>query len=63
MQERLLRPRQVQDLLAISKPTLYRLIRDGKLPKPEKLGPRTSVWRESVISKAVDNLLLQNAKA
>ena len=33
----------------VSDPTLYRWIRSGTFPKPEKLGPNFVAWRESVL--------------
>jgi predicted DNA-binding transcriptional regulator AlpA len=36
------------------------MVRLGKLPKPQKLTERCSVWRESVITKAVNDLLGSN---
>jgi prophage regulatory protein len=57
MSERLLRPKHVQERLAISKATLWRLVKLGKFPAPQKLSERISVWRESVVDEAVNNLL------
>ena len=31
----------------ISKSQIYQQIAEGKFPKPVKLGPRTSAWRDS----------------
>lgn len=32
-------------VIPVSKSTWWNGIRDGKYPKPVKLGPRTTVWR------------------
>lgn len=31
--------------LPISKSTLWRMVNDGRFPKPIKLGPRITAWR------------------
>ena len=36
-------------LIPVSRSSWYAGVRDGKYPKPQKLGPRTSVWRASDI--------------
>jgi prophage regulatory protein len=33
-------PRQVAELLSISLPTLWRWVREGRLPKPIRIGPQ-----------------------
>lgn len=45
--DRYLRERQLLELLPITDSTLWRWIRDGKFPRPVKLGPGTSAWRVS----------------
>jgi len=47
--DRFLRAKEVYHLLGIGKSTLYKLIGEGEFPKPTKLGPRTSVWRNSQV--------------
>lgn len=34
----------------VARATWYSWVRQGKAPKPVRLGPRTSVWRESDIA-------------
>lgn len=34
-------------LLGISAPTVYRWVREGRIPAPRKIGPRVSGWRVS----------------
>ena len=43
---RLLRIAEVLELTGISKPTLYRRLRDGSFPQPVQMGPRTIRFRE-----------------
>lgn len=31
--------------IPVSKSTWWQGVKDGRFPKPEKLGPRTTVWR------------------
>ena len=31
--------------IPVSKSTWWQGVRDGRFPKPQKLGPRTTVWR------------------
>lgn len=45
----LLSVRDVAARLAVSKSTVYRLLRDHDLPKPLRLGEGRSVWREDEI--------------
>lgn len=44
-----LRLRDVARRIGLSRATIYRLISDGKFPKPVKLSERTSVWVESEV--------------
>lgn len=34
-------------LLGVSAPTVYRWVREGRIPAPRKIGPRVSGWRVS----------------
>lgn len=43
------RPAQVAFAFGISRGTLYKRIKDGKFPPPEKIGGRISRWPVSVI--------------
>jgi predicted DNA-binding transcriptional regulator AlpA len=47
--DRLLRLPQVLQLIPISKSSWWLGIREGRYPKPIKLGPRISAWKESDI--------------
>jgi prophage regulatory protein len=47
--DRILRDEAVRDRTGLSRTTRWRLIRDGKFPKPVKLTEHAIGWRESVI--------------
>ena len=47
----LLRCRDVQRMLALSKSSIYAMIRDGKFPRPIRLGPRAVRWRADEIAE------------
>ena len=48
--ESLLRLPQVLKIIPISKRAWWQGCKDGRYPKPIKLGPRTTVWKASDIS-------------
>ena len=43
-------------LLPISKSTWWQGVRDGRFPKPVKLGPKTTAWRVEDIRDLIDRL-------
>ena len=47
-----LRLPQVLELIPISKSAWWQGCKEGRFPKPIKLGPRTSAWRSSDIRAA-----------
>ena len=47
---------QVAERLNISKPTLYRLVAVGRLPRPLKVGPQASRWRSDEIAAHLERL-------
>lgn len=47
--ERLVRPAEVAAMLHVSVATVYRLAREGKMPRPRRLTHRVSGWPLSVI--------------
>lgn len=51
MSKRYLRLPQVLERIPVSKSTWWAGVRDGRFPKPVKLGPRTTAWREEDIDK------------
>ena len=54
--KRLLRLHQVLARVPISKSSWWEGCRTGRYPKPVKLGPRTTVWREEDIAAFIENL-------
>ncbi|MFC3686101.1 AlpA family transcriptional regulator [Hydrogenophaga sp. H7] len=54
--ETLLKLPKVLQRLPVSKSAFYEGIRDGKYPKPVKLGPRAVAWKESDISALIASL-------
>lgn len=47
--DRLLRLPEVLKIIPVSKSTWWAGVKTGRFPKPIKLGPRTTAWRESDI--------------
>ena len=45
----IVRPAQAASMLGISKPTLYRLIKNGELPPPIKISERASGWTNETL--------------
>ena len=55
---KILRPRQVMDILGVSRTTLWRWSRERMdFPKPIKIGPNTSGWLASEIRRFVGEVL------
>lgn len=53
--DKLIRLKQVLELLPISKSKFWEGVRTGLYPQPVKLGPRTTAWRLSDINALIDN--------
>lgn len=49
MMDKILRCRDVQDAIGLSRSTIYRMIEREEFPKPTKLGVRAIGWRRSVV--------------
>jgi len=47
--DRLIRLRQVLELIPVAPSTWWLGVKEGRFPQPIKLGPRTTAWRESEI--------------
>ncbi len=58
--EHFLRLPQVLTIIPISKSAWWQGCKDGRYPKPIKLGPRTTVWRSEDIATLVRRLSSQN---
>jgi len=54
--ERLLRLPAVLERVQTSRSTLWRWVAEGAFPKPYKLGPQTTVWKESEIDSYIERL-------
>ena len=54
-----LRLPQVLAIIPVSKSTWWQGCKDGRFPKPVKLGPRTTAWRASDITALVEQLSRQ----
>jgi prophage regulatory protein len=48
--ERLLRLPEVCDRVALKKAGVYKAVREGRFPRPLKLGKRAVAWRERAIN-------------
>ena len=51
-----IRTPQMLLLLGVGKTTLWEGIKDGRFPKPTKLGPRINVWRAAEVYAFLDSL-------
>jgi predicted DNA-binding transcriptional regulator AlpA len=40
---------ELQEIIPVSRSTLWRWVRNGKFPSPISLGPNTRAWREEDI--------------
>ena len=49
-----LRFADLQEIIPVSRSTLWRWVRDGKFPPPIALGPNTRAWRESDVLSWLD---------
>lgn len=47
--DRLLRLREVLQIIPVSRSSWYEGVKAGRYPAPVRLGPRTTAWRESDI--------------
>lgn len=57
-----LRLPQVLAIIPVSKSAWWQGCKDGRFPKPIKLGPRTSAWRASDIAALVRQLSRQDTQ-
>lgn len=44
----------IPPIIPVSKSTWWAGVKSGRFPKPEKLGPNTTVWRVGVIRKLLE---------
>ena len=45
------RIQEVVQMVGLSKPTIYRMAREGQFPRPVKIGVRASGWRKSEVER------------
>ncbi len=58
----ILRPAKAAHFLGVSVPTLYRWSSQGRLPRPIKLGLRTSGWRLADLEAFLDKKEQESAQ-
>lgn len=51
--------REAPGPIPVSRSTWWAGVRDGRFPKPIKLGPRTTAWREVDIDSLCDRLAVE----
>jgi prophage regulatory protein len=54
---KLLKAQDLADLTSMSRSLLHRLARDGKFPKPIKIGENRSAWLESDVQEWISECL------
>ncbi|MDE2842365.1 MAG: AlpA family phage regulatory protein [Chloroflexota bacterium] len=54
----MLRIADVLEVVGVSRSTLYKMIADGRFPRPMRVGQRAARWRQSDIQRWMDSLLL-----
>ncbi|MEJ2134576.1 MAG: AlpA family transcriptional regulator [Desulfofustis sp.] len=56
MHIRLLRLPQVEEKIGLKRSRIYLLMREGRFPRPLKLGPRSVAWRLDEIDEWIKQL-------
>lgn len=51
---KLLRAREVQEMVGISEPTLYTWQREGRFPLAIRIGPGATRWREDEVEEWIE---------
>jgi len=54
MAEIYLNAHEVAEMLSVSEPTIWRWAREGHIPSPLKLGPKTSRWSSDEIAAHIN---------
>ena len=57
MMEKLVSLKYVKEMTTLSQATIYRMMQQGKLPRPFALTPGRKVWRKSEIDEAIMKLI------
>ena len=55
MHDKLLRRRQVEEITGVGHSSIYRLKREGKFPRPVRIGPAAVRWRASDITAWIES--------
>ncbi|MBN2971180.1 AlpA family transcriptional regulator [Roseomonas aeriglobus] len=58
--DRILRRKEVEKVVGLSRSAIYAAMDKGRFPRPIQLGPRAVGWRESAITDWMDNQPLSN---
>ena len=56
MEDRLLRLREVVEITALSRSTIYRMAKTGQFPQSKQIGPRAVRWKLSDINAWIDSM-------
>ncbi|MCY4429825.1 MAG: AlpA family phage regulatory protein [Rhodospirillales bacterium] len=56
MVDRILRIKEVCDIVHVHRSTLYKMMGRGEFPRPLRLGPASRGWRQSDIDKWMQDL-------
>jgi prophage regulatory protein len=54
--DRLIRLKELLEIVPLGRSTVWKLVSEGRFPKPVKLSPRTTAWRESEVMDWMDSL-------
>lgn len=55
--DRLVRLPEVEGMTGCKKSTIYKMIAEGRFPKPVRLGTRTVAWPETAVLQWVQDLI------
>ena len=58
--DRLLRLSEVETIIGCKKSSIYRMLEEGKFPKPIRYSPRLVVWPETVVLQWVQDRINQS---
>ena len=50
-QIRFMRRREVLELLGLSHTTVYKMVDEGRFPRPLRIGPNTTRWRSDQVTE------------
>lgn len=61
--DRLIRLPEVQNIIGCKKASIYKMLEEGKFPKPIRYSPRLVVWPETVVLQWVQDRINQSVAA